>query len=102
MCYKPVWPSFQLILELCHKQPDEEAIMSHLERIRIPAAMSASGHIKVVFQEITPAHLKILVQTDDKARAQFMLFSVLEEGCKDSQDGGKFPFPGSHVAIGCG
>lgn len=31
-----------------------------------------------------------------------MLFSVQEEGRKDSQDGGKFPFTGSHAAIGCG
>lgn len=102
MCDKPFWPSFQLILELCQKQPDEEAITPHLERIRVPAAMSASGHLKVVFAEIAPAVLKILAQTDDKARAQFVLFSVLEEGCKDPQDGGKFPCTGSHAARGCG
>lgn len=44
----------QLILELCHKQPDEEAITPHLERIRIPAAMSGSGHVQV----FTPLDLK--------------------------------------------
>ncbi|TNM93576.1 hypothetical protein fugu_001752 [Takifugu bimaculatus] len=36
----------RLILELCQKQPDEEVITPHLERIRIPAAMSGSGHIQ--------------------------------------------------------
>lgn len=45
----------QLILELCQKQPDEEVITPHLERIRIPAAMSGSGHIQV----FTPLDLKI-------------------------------------------
>lgn len=49
-------PSFQLILELCRKRPDEEAIMPHLERIRIPAAMSDSGHMKVVRLEDTGAN----------------------------------------------
>lgn len=61
-------PSFQLILELCRKQLDEETIMSHLERIRVPAAMSASGPVKVVFQKIPAAHLKMPVRTDDKGR----------------------------------
>lgn len=45
----------QLILELCQKQPDEEVITPHLERIRIPAAMSGSGPIQV----FTPLDLKI-------------------------------------------
>lgn len=31
-----------------------------------------------------------------------MPFSALEEGCKDPQDGGRFPFAGSHAANRCG
>lgn len=69
-----VLPSFQLILELCRKQLDEETIMSHLERIRVPAAMSASGPVKVVFQKIPAADLKMPVPTDDKDGAQIVLF----------------------------
>ncbi|TKS92952.1 TERF1-interacting nuclear factor 2 TRF1-interacting nuclear protein 2 [Collichthys lucidus] len=33
----------RLILELCRTQPDEKVIMSHLERIRAPAALSTSS-----------------------------------------------------------
>lgn len=39
---------FQLILELCCKQPDEQAIMSHLGRMRAPAALSSSSDYTVV------------------------------------------------------
>lgn len=57
--FKPFVVNFhllsQLILELCQKQPDEEVITPHLERIRIPAAMSGSGPIQV----FTPLDLKI-------------------------------------------
>lgn len=48
--------------------------MSHLERIRVPAAMSASGPVKVVSQKIPAAHLKMPVRTDDKAEAKLCWF----------------------------
>lgn len=33
----------RLILELCRKQPDEQVILPHLQRIRAPAALSSSS-----------------------------------------------------------
>ncbi|XP_029695449.1 TERF1-interacting nuclear factor 2 isoform X1 [Takifugu rubripes] len=66
----------RLILELCQKQPDEEVITPHLERIRIPAAMSGSGHIQKRDLKIqrTVENFHLLVRTllkDAAEREQF-------------------------------
>lgn len=37
--------SFQLILELCLRQPDVDVIAPHLERIRVPAPLSSGSAV---------------------------------------------------------
>lgn len=43
LCEIPAVSPLQLILELCRKQPDEQVILPHLQRIRAPAALSSSS-----------------------------------------------------------
>lgn len=40
--------NFQLILELCCKQPDEKVIKPHLERLRAPTALPSPSAPTVV------------------------------------------------------
>lgn len=53
---------FQLIMELCCKQPDEEVIKPHLERLRVPTALSSPSAPTVVNKiSFTKQKLQILL-----------------------------------------